>query len=70
MIWVFTGQGAQWAQMGKELLEHEPLFQQQINALDDVLAGLPDPPPWTLKGTLENFNFFTWANLFRSAFGL
>jgi acyl transferase domain-containing protein len=48
MIWVFTGQGAQWAQMGKELLEQEPLFKQRIDILDSVLAGLPDPPSWNL----------------------
>ncbi|TID07622.1 Compactin diketide synthase mokB [Colletotrichum higginsianum] len=52
LVWVFTGQGAQWAQMGKELVEQEPLFQQRIDALDEVLAGLSEPPPWTLKEIL------------------
>lgn len=50
LVWVFTGQGAQWAQMGKELWEQEPLFKQRIDSLDSVLAGLPDPPPWSLMG--------------------
>ena len=50
IIWVFTGQGAQWAQMGKELLEQEPLFKQCIDTLDGVLADLPSPPSWNLKG--------------------
>ena len=50
VIWVFTGQGAQWAQMGKELLEQEPLFRQRIDILDSVLASLPDPPSWNLMG--------------------
>ncbi|KAF6833041.1 Lovastatin diketide synthase LovF 1 [Colletotrichum plurivorum] len=52
LIWVFTGQGAQYAQMGKELLEQEPLFQRRISELDDVLAALPNPPPWKLKDLL------------------
>ncbi|KAL0933322.1 Lovastatin diketide synthase LovF 1 [Colletotrichum truncatum] len=52
LIWVFTGQGAQWAQMGKELVEQEPLFRQKINSLDGVLANLPCPPSWTIKGLL------------------
>jgi acyl transferase domain-containing protein len=54
IIWVFTGQGAQWAQMGKELLEQEPLFKQRIDTLDCVLAGLPNPPSWTLTGKPRN----------------
>ncbi|OLN97381.1 Lovastatin diketide synthase LovF 1 [Colletotrichum chlorophyti] len=52
LVWIFTGQGAQWAQMGKELLEQEPFFQKRINALDDVLAELPNRPPWTLTDLL------------------
>ncbi|KAF4778870.1 beta-ketoacyl synthase domain-containing protein [Colletotrichum scovillei] len=53
VVWVFTGQGAQWAQMGKELLEQEGLFKDRIDVMDGVLAGLPDPPPWTLRGLLS-----------------
>ncbi|KAK1993234.1 beta-ketoacyl synthase domain-containing protein [Colletotrichum falcatum] len=50
VVWVFTGQGAQWAQMGKELVEQEPLFRGRIDALDITLAGLPEPPSWRIKG--------------------
>ncbi|OHX00905.1 beta-ketoacyl synthase domain-containing protein [Colletotrichum incanum] len=53
LVWIFTGQGAQWAQMGKELMEQEPLFEERINTLDKILAGLSDPPPWTLKKLLS-----------------
>ncbi|KAK1961219.1 beta-ketoacyl synthase domain-containing protein [Colletotrichum sublineola] len=49
VVWVFTGQGAQWAQMGKELIEQEPLFGERIDALDKILAGLSQPPSWTIK---------------------
>lgn len=46
---VFTGQGAQWAQMGKELIEEFPSFSETIQELDDVLQGLPEAPSWTLR---------------------
>ena len=54
LIYTFTGQGAQWAQMGKELFESEPVFQQSVRRLDAVLAGLPCPPPWTLEGNFTS----------------
>lgn len=54
LIWVFTGQGAQWAQMGKELLQQNVLVQQTISRLDSVLASLSDPPQWKLKGTFSS----------------
>ncbi|KAI8316560.1 Highly reducing polyketide synthase gloL [Colletotrichum sp. SAR11_240] len=46
------GQGAQWAQMGKELLQQNVLVQQTISRLDSVLASLSDPPQWKLKDLL------------------
>ncbi|KAK4992377.1 Type I Iterative PKS [Elasticomyces elasticus] len=46
---VFTGQGAQWAQMGKELIEEFPSFDQTIMDLDLVLQTLPEAPQWTLR---------------------
>ncbi|KAH8884913.1 beta-ketoacyl synthase domain-containing protein [Thozetella sp. PMI_491] len=52
MVWVFTGQGAQWAQMGKELYEHHPLVRQRIDGLESILAMLPDPPSWSLTSEL------------------
>jgi acyl transferase domain-containing protein len=47
---IFTGQGAQWAGMGKELMENFIGFHQDIRDMDDVLAQLPDPPKWTIEG--------------------
>jgi acyl transferase domain-containing protein len=46
---VFTGQGAQWPQMGKELLTEFPSFKQSIQELDSVLQKLPERPGWTLE---------------------
>ena len=46
---VFTGQGAQWPQMCKELIEGFPLFRSCIVEMDTVLQSLPHPPSWTLQ---------------------
>lgn len=48
----FTGQGAQWPQMGKELIEEVPSFQSSIRRLDNVLSTLPERPSWTLEQAL------------------
>ena len=48
---VFTGQGAQWPQMGKELLTF-PLARSILQELDQVLQAQPSPPPWTLEAEL------------------
>lgn len=45
---VFTGQGAQWAQMGKELLEELPVFKESIMSLDSTLKKLPHPPSFSI----------------------
>lgn len=49
---VFTGQGAQWAQMAKELMEDFPSFRHTIQELDAVLQTLPEKPPWTLQNEI------------------
>lgn len=45
---VFTGQGAQWSQMGKSLLETFPSTESTLRELDEVLQSLPDAPSWSL----------------------
>ncbi|MCJ1468406.1 hypothetical protein MMC07_007034 [Pseudocyphellaria aurata] len=51
---VFTGQGAQYAGMAKELLSQSQHFRNTIHDLDNVLQTLPAPytPSWTLEQTL------------------
>ncbi|KAK0726009.1 KR domain-containing protein [Lasiosphaeris hirsuta] len=49
---VFTGQGAQWARMGAELIEHSPRFLQSIRALDGALEDLHDGPSWSIEDVL------------------
>lgn len=52
IAFVFTGQGAQWPQMGKELMEEFPSFRRTIQDLDSVLQALPEEPSWTLQEAL------------------
>ncbi|CAJ2513179.1 Uu.00g012980.m01.CDS01 [Anthostomella pinea] len=53
---VFTGQGAQYAGMAKELLSTSQNFRHTIRRLDCILQGLPPVhvPKWTLEQTLLN----------------
>lgn len=45
---VFTGQGAQWFAMGRQLIHQSPLFQQTLERCDAVLRALPDGPEWSV----------------------
>jgi acyl transferase domain-containing protein len=47
---VFSGQGAQWPGMGKELIETDPAFRECIGTMDTVLQALKHPPSWTIMG--------------------
>ena len=44
---VFTGQGAQWHAMGRQLIELSPFFRATLEECDKVLQRLPDSPDWT-----------------------
>jgi acyl transferase domain-containing protein len=52
IAFVFTGQGAQWGGMAKELMEDYPSFDRDIEALNNVLQTLPDAPSWDIKPEL------------------
>ncbi|KAH8433410.1 type I polyketide synthase [Aspergillus melleus] len=55
LVFVYTGQGAQWAGMGKELLTHSSVFRKAIRYLDFCLRtlGPESAPAWTLEGALQ-----------------
>ena len=45
VVFVFTGQGAQWWKMGQELLEREPVFRKMIERIDREVRKLGN---WSL----------------------
>ncbi|KJZ78545.1 hypothetical protein HIM_01936 [Hirsutella minnesotensis 3608] len=56
LMMVFTGQGAQWARMGYELLRSKtnPVFSNTIASLDKALQELgPLAPSWTIDEELR-----------------
>lgn len=58
VLGIFTGQGAQWATMGSELINISPLVQSRLAFLDNVLASLPDSdrPSWSLSNEILSAN--------------
>ncbi|KAL8908900.1 MAG: hypothetical protein Q9171_005243 [Xanthocarpia ochracea] len=56
VVFTFTGQGAQWAQMGKDLIENDMTFQESIRALDLHLSQLPEPAKWRIEDEILRAN--------------
>ncbi|KAI1203321.1 hypothetical protein F5X97DRAFT_330342 [Nemania serpens] len=53
IAFIFTGQGAQSAQMGKELMENIPSYLESIRSMDRVLQSLgDDAPTWTIEESI------------------
>ena len=52
LLGIFTGQGAQWATMGRGLFRTSPLFAERLRYLDKALQGLQDRPDWSLTSEL------------------
>lgn len=45
---VFTGQGAQWPEMGRDLVKYFPWTRTILEELDSTLQAQVDPPSWSL----------------------
>lgn len=50
-VFLYSGQGAQWAGMGKALLSEEPAFAAAVDALEPAFV---DKVGFSLRGTLES----------------
>ncbi|KAI3339977.1 hypothetical protein F4824DRAFT_487475 [Ustulina deusta] len=53
IAFIFTGQGAQSAQMGKELMENIPSYLKSIRDMDRILQSLgEDAPTWSIEESI------------------
>ncbi|KAJ5578021.1 uncharacterized protein N7459_006985 [Penicillium hispanicum] len=53
VVFTFTGQGAQWAGMGRDLLASFETFRCDIRAMDQILQELASPPTWSIEAELQ-----------------
>lgn len=54
---VFGGQGAQWSEMGKELILTDHDFREDILKMDQIIKGLRfHAPEWNLIGTQDCYH--------------
>ncbi|KAK8119984.1 hybrid NRPS/PKS enzyme [Apiospora kogelbergensis] len=55
IIGIFTGQGAQWARMGYELVQASPFAAGVLESMEECLRSLPeqDRPEWSLREELS-----------------
>lgn len=63
---IFTGQGAQWAGMAKELIEEDGLFKKDICFMDAVLSQALHPPSWTILGKMTTSTRTSFTAVARS----
>jgi acyl transferase domain-containing protein len=63
VIMIFSGQGAQWPEMGKELVLYDPNFQNDIQRMDQVLRTLSQPPCWNIMGEWNDVTHSMHATL-------
>lgn len=51
LVFLFTGQGAQWPTMGRYLIERVEPFRQDILDMEAALKRLDDAPSWSISRT-------------------
>lgn len=50
VVFVMSGQGPQWQGMGRELMQHEPVFKRMIEACDEAMR------PWAKFSLMDELN--------------
>lgn len=56
VVMIFSGQGAQWPEMGRELLQSDAQFLKDIDEMNLILQSLEYPPSWNIVGAF--FEYF------------
>ncbi|KAF3384455.1 Compactin diketide synthase mokB [Penicillium rolfsii] len=54
LMLVFTGQGAQWAGVARDLFAVSPGFKQDIRTMDKILRSVNVIPSWSIESILTN----------------
>ncbi|KAF2875795.1 polyketide synthase [Massariosphaeria phaeospora] len=57
VVFVFTGQGAQWAEMGRKLIDDFPSVREDLENMDTALAECLTPPSWKIIDELCKAKF-------------
>ncbi|KAM6508198.1 hypothetical protein FALCPG4_018080 [Fusarium falciforme] len=52
IVMVFSGQGAQWPEMGRQLFESDDGFRKDMLDMNGILKSLLHPPSWNLQDEL------------------
>lgn len=52
ILGIFTGQGAQWASMGRRMVESSHQYRKSIELCEEALRDIPDAPTWSLMQEL------------------
>jgi acyl transferase domain-containing protein len=47
---VFSGQGSQWPEMGKQLILTSASFRNDLATMDTILQGFKKAPSWSILG--------------------
>ncbi|KAL1961386.1 hypothetical protein VTO42DRAFT_114 [Malbranchea cinnamomea] len=63
LLFIFTGQGAQWPGMGRELMRDFPSFREDIKQMDRWLSQATQAPSWKIEDVLSNANKLDSAEL-------